>query len=266
MTFASRETSQSSGAPVELFRFVRGPHRWTFTSGDTTETYLGDTYTPISIAHSEPQMAERGKEGASMIITVPRDNPVALQYLVFVPASTMALTIFVRHRGDTETVVRWTGRVRGVQWAGATAELQCESTDAMQKRQALRRGCGYNCEHMLYDQGCGLTATAYRATGNVSSVSGVTLSGGLFGSKPNGWWISGYVRVAQEDYRMVLTHSGSTVTILSPFENLQAGDPIEVYAGCDRTWETCGDKFDNRPRYGGFPFWPVKNPYKAGLI
>lgn len=264
MSFSSVETSQSSGAPVALYLFVRGANRWTYTRGDTEQTHLGDTYTPATISHSAPTLAERGKEGASMVITVPRDHPVAMQYLVFVPTS-MSLTIFRRHRSDPETVVEWTGRVRGVQWTGSTAELQCEGTDGMQKRQSLRRGCGYNCEHFLFDQGCGLTSTAWRATGNLGSVNGATLQGGLFGSKPNGWWKTGYVRVKQSDYRMVVEHSGSTVTLLSPFEDVQAGDAAEVYAGCDRTWDTCGSKFSNQARYGGFPFWPIKNPYKDGM-
>ena len=265
MTFSARETSQSSGAPVELFLFRRGVHRWTYTSGDVSETYNGDTYATGTIQHSPPQLAERGKDGASMIITVPRDNPVAQLYKIHVPASTTSLTIYRHHRADAETVVMWTGRVRGVQWAGATAEIQCEGTDGMQKRQALRRGVSFNCEHFLFDAGCGLTATAFRATGNVSSVNGSTLQGGLFASQANGYWIGGYVRVAQEDYRMVTAHTGSTVTILSPFEDLSAGDAVEVYAGCDRTWATCGSKFSNQARYGGFPFWPTKNPYKDGM-
>ncbi len=265
MTYAARETSQAGGAPVELYLFRRGVETWAYTSGDVAETYLGDTYTPAPIQHSEPQLAERGKDGAQLIVTVPRDNPIAALFRVFVPASRLSLTIFRHHRGDAETVVQWTGRVRGVRWAGSTAELQCEGTDSMQKRPALRRGVGFNCEHMLYDRGCGLESTEYRSTGIMATVIGTTLQGAVFSGQPDGWWISGFVRVAQQDYRMITAHTGDTVTILSPFEDLSAGDSIEVYAGCDRTFATCGSKFGNQARFGGWPFWPTKNPYKDGL-
>lgn len=266
MSYNALETSQSAGAPVELYLFRRGVQRWTETSGDVAEVYLGDTYTPAPIQRSEPQLAERGKDGTSFTVTVPRDHPVAAQFRVFVPATRMSLTLFRHHRGDAETVVQWTGRVRGVRWVGSNAELQCEGTDAMLKRQALRRGVGINCEHMLYDSRCGLVATAFRATGTLATVAGTTLQGAVFASQPNGWWVSGFVRVANEDYRMVTAHSGDTVTLLSPFEDLAAGDSIEVYAGCDRTFATCGSKFNNQANNGGWPFWPVKNPYQDGLI
>ena len=98
------------------------------------------------------------------------------------------------------------------------------------------------------------------------SVTGTTLQAAVFATQPNGWWVSGYVRVDNEDYRMVTAHTGDTVTVLSPFEDLAAGEVIEVFAGCDRSWATCGSKFTNQANFGGWPFWPTKNPYSTGLL
>ena len=74
------------------------------------------------------------------------------------------------------------------------------------------------------------------------------------------------MRVANEDYRMITAHTGDTVTVLSPFEDLAAGDSIEVYAGCDRTKAVCVSKFSNYDNFGGWADWPTKNPYQTGII
>ena len=268
MTYAALETSRDDGAPVELYLFTRGVNRWAWTSGDAPVTYLGDTYTPQVITRSEPSLEQQqSRDGATLTLEVPRDNPVAVLYRVFVPPNTVGLTIYRLHRAEpANTITLWVGRVRGVSWKGSTAVIECEGQDAALKRQALRRGVGLACEHMLYDAGCKLVATAYRATGALASVTGTTLQAAVFATQPNGWWVSGYVRVDNEDYRMVTAHTGDTVTVLSPFEDLAAGEVIEVFAGCDRSWATCGSKFTNQANFGGWPFWPTKNPYSTGLL
>lgn len=267
MTYLALETSRDDGQPIELYKFRRGVDEWTYASGDASVVHLGATYTPATIARSEPDLAQGAqRSGASLTLEVPRDFAVASLFRgVAPPPGTVTLTIYRKHRADAEVVTYWVGRVRGVSWAGARATLECEGLDAMLKRPALRRGVGINCEHMLYDQGCGLVATAFRATGTLASIAGATLQAAVFATQANGWWVSGFVRVGNDDYRMVTAHTGDTVTVLSPFEDLAAGDAIEVFAGCDRTFATCGSKFNNQPRFGGWPYWPEKNPYKDGL-
>jgi len=269
VTFAADEASAASGQPVELYLFQAGADRWAYTSGDEAKTYNGQTYTPAPIRRSAISLQSgSAPAGATLTIEVPGDFEIARQFVGFVPARPLGLTIYRYHRGSPSDIVPpWSGRVRGCSWSdgGARASLQCEGIDASLKRQALRRGVGLGCEHMLYDTGCKVSALAYRKAGTVSAISGTQITAGVIGSEPNGWWVSGYARVEQRDYRMIIAHSGSTITVLSPFETLDVGEQIEVFAGCARTWDVCGSKFGNRANYGGFPFWPPKNPWKEGL-
>jgi uncharacterized phage protein (TIGR02218 family) len=264
VSYATLESSIDDGAPIELYRFTRGADSWTYTISDTEITWLGDVYAPIPITRDEPDYDQQ--KSGPLTITVPRDNDVALLYRVFVPASTTGITVYRAHRDDLADIIAyWQGRVRSVEWRGSMANIMCEPMDAMLKRQALRRSYGINCQHMLYDTRCTVNPESFRAVGTVGSVNGTSLSAGIFALHPNGWWVSGYVRVAQEDYRMVVAHSGSNVTLLSPFENLSPGDTIEAYAGCDRAGLTCRDKFSNAPNFGGFPWIPRDNPFQTGL-
>ena len=44
-----------------------------------------------------------------------------------------------------------------------------------------------------------------------------------------------------------------------------AGGGVPVYAGCDKTRETCSAKFNNHLQHGGFPDIPLVNPFTTEL-
>jgi hypothetical protein len=57
---------------------------------------------------------------------------------------------------------------------------------------------------------------------------------------------------------------GSTSTIIqlelqSQIPNMNAGDSIEVYAGCPKTIDICQSRFANKNNFGGFNRMPTKN-------
>jgi len=225
VSYATAETGIQSGAPVELYLFALGADRWAYCSGDISATYNGDVYAPAPIKRSAPAVQSGSTPaGATLTLTVPSDFVIARKFSSFVPAAPLALTIYRYHRSDPGAVITlWSGRVRGAAWAGSTATLQCDSIDAAFRRQALRRGVGLNCEHMLYDQGCKINPSAFREAGTVGSISGNTITAGVFGSHANGWWVSGYARVALQDYRMIIAHSGSTNHRAEPVRGPHAG-------------------------------------------
>jgi hypothetical protein len=41
---------------------------------------------------------------------------------------------------------------------------------------------------------------------------------------------------------------------------------VKIYPGCDRTKETCNDKFSNILNYGGFAWIPAKSPFDGSSI
>ena len=49
------------------------------------------------------------------------------------------------------------------------------------------------------------------------------------------------------------------ITILTP-ALLAVGRVLATYPGCDGTWNTCINKFNNWKNYGGQPWIPIKNP------
>lgn len=266
MTFDAQERSVAGGAPVELYEFVRGVDRWRYTSANQPVTYGQQTYDPVPIQRSDIGRA-RETESGRLTLRVPRDHEVAALFRVYVPASTMWLTIYRRHLtdADLETLVIWQGRVRSVAWSGSEARIDCESSVAMLKREALRLSYQRLCNHMLYSSACGVSQDAYRTPVTVTAVSDTTITAAEFASQPDGWWTAGLLVRNGEDYRMIMSHAGQDVTVLLPFEGLQAEDVLDAYPGCDRSRSTCESKFNNLLNFGGFPFIPVKNPFESGV-
>jgi len=265
MAYSTYEKSGFAGKPVELYTFVRGIHSYYFTSGDAEITYLGNTYLPSTTPIRRQAIEVEQSKSSSIDLAVPLDNPVAQLFRIFVPANTMWLTIHRFHRQELAPITFWQGRVIGVAWQNQEATLRCEPLESAMKRQILRRAYGINCQHMLYDHRCTVLAAAYRDVGTVASLSGNAIQASVFASKPDGWWTAGFVRVQNEDYRMVVGHTGDTVSVLLPFEHLGPGDDFETFAGCDRALTTCRTKFSNAINFGGTPWIPLDNPFVIGL-
>lgn len=264
MSYDAIETSVHDAQPVELYRFVRGVEVWTQTSADEPIVYQSETYTPVTMQRSAPVQSHDADAGR-LSLTVARDHPVAQLFRVIVPAGTVGLTIYRQHRGDGECLTWWQGRVRAVAWSGSRAVMQCDALGAMLQRPGLRRHYGAPCGHMLYDGGCGLNAESYKTVATVSSISGNTITSAAFAGQADGYFTAGYLRYGDDDFRMILDHAGSTVTVLLPFEDLAVGDTLYAYAGCDHVPDTCKNKFANFANYGGWPFVPIKNPFQVGL-
>ena len=57
--------------------------------------------------------------------------------------------------------------------------------------------------------------------------------------------------------RQIIKDVGNAVTLQWPFPNdLEAGDTYSIYPGCDKTAETCRDKFDNAENFRGYIYIP----------
>ena len=122
------------------------------------------------------------------------------------------------------------------------------------------------CNNTLFDSHCGLSRDSWRVWATLSEVSedGCILKSPDFATKPDGWFVGGYVRWNFQ-YRLITEHSSDTVRIQSAFEGLQAGQKVEAFPGCDGSPATCKNKFNNLNNFSGFPYIPTSNPVIWGV-
>lgn len=162
-------------------------------------------------------------------------------------------------------LVVFTGQLGEISWTedGFKADIV-----SFMKNLAKNIGNVYtaNCRHTLFSQpttgnvgACGITGTAFKSTGSVGSVQTpkwkFTLSGV---SQADGYYDNGYVKFTS-GYNsglscVIKSHASNVITLMLPSAfQFNPGDTFEIYAGCDKTLETCKTKFNNVVNFGGFP-------------
>lgn len=258
----------------ELYRFVENSTVYTYTSGDKAVVYdagEGDeTYTPRAMGRNEveskPDLAK-----ATMNVNFLLDDTVARRWMNDRLETVISLTLFEKDENG-DIAVQWKGRMSGSKPSAAEIVLSFESIFTSLRRPGLRARMLRNCRHSLFGRGCKLDAAlfAFAATATAASGFEVTVPGA--DAQPDGTYTTGMLEAPDGTFRFIVNHVGSTLTLIRPINSLiQAitddGDQdVTLYPGCDRSRQTCNDKFNNLERYGGFDWIPTRNPFDGSSI
>lgn len=267
MAFSDKEASPFGGRPDEFYQFsIVGGDTFRYTSSRLPLSYQGFEYSPKAIQRGNFTFKKDFSGDDTLDIDVQSDLDILKSFKIIVPRRTMLLTIYRRHRGDSDLDVFpvFFGRVRGVSWEGAKATISCDSMYAMAKRGGLNLWFQVQCNHFVYDGGCGLQKADWRLVGTVQAINGTKLSSAAFAAKPDQWLKYGFIEVGDGSY-FVIDHVGDTVTLLNAVEGISLGTAVSGYAGCDHTLDTCWDKFFNGLNHLGFKWSPADNVFVDGI-
>lgn len=271
MTYNAQEQSATGGAPVELYLFQRGAAAWRYTSADETQTYLSQTYLPAPIARG-PLDDIGDLARAEMEIQVPHDLAVASQFIAYPPGEVVTLKIFRRHRTDPDSELRviWLGRVLTAKWGDAGNTLICEPVTTSLQRMGLRRQYGRQCPHVLYSPACGVLQGDFEVVGDVTGISGSQVTVLAAAAHADGYFEGGFLwwqlPDGRKDARMIVGHSGDTLTLAATLPALSLGDSVGIYPGCDHTLAQCNSRFSNSENHGGWMFVPRVNPFNGSMV
>ena len=112
------------------------------------------------------------------------------------------------------------------------------------------------CRWTLFDAGCTLSQGAFAVSGaaQAATTQSQIVTSGL--AKPAGWFQFGQVTMTSGlnngFRRMVKSFDGTTMLLIAPFPfTVAAGDAFTAYPGCDKTLQTCTNKFSNAINFGG---------------
>lgn len=261
---------------ADLYRFAMGADVWTYTSGDAAIEHNGETYQPVAIDSSGTEQTTEINR-ANIEITLPRDNPVAALFIGDTIDAITAVTVF-RHQGGAVSV-RWKGRVASGSATASEVTLECESIFTALRQPGLRGRYQRSCRHTLYGRGCLVDKALHAVVGHVSAVAGAVVTVPEAAAFPDGTFYGGMLetyggRVA----RMILAHEGNQLTLSRPLAELvpagygqfygqhYGAAAVQLYPGCDRSRQTCHDRFANILNFGGFPWIPGRNPFDGNSI
>lgn len=176
----------------------------------------------------------------------------------------------------------FSGEVSTVSMDGPILSAQCSSLSWIFDRTAARRIYQTNDNFNLFEPANGLTASDWQWNAVVVSYDAATatmiigtisannsdLNGGT--TLAAHYFSAGYIQITtdgDDQYRMVSDSTAVaagqiTVQLSSPLQTAPAvGDTVKIFAGYDGQYETAISKFSNGPKFGGFPFMPVGNPF-----
>lgn len=272
-SFATLESSRQASRPLEIYEFTLGADVYRYTSSDADVTVAGDTYQALAISRNEVEQGS-DSQARNLVVTMPGNNQLAARYRNVVPGLRAVVNVWRLQRDEVPTfntrILMYKGQIMSVRYPqdGYTAEVVVRSIEQALNRNVPRFTFMGMCNHILYDDNCGVLSADYDVIGTVSAASGNTITLPGANAQPDQYYRGGYCRPVsgEQDFRLILSHVGNTLTLLLPFANNPVGAQVQAFAGCNHIITgDCALKFNNPGRFGGFPYVPSKNIFQTGL-
>ena len=170
---------------------------------------------------------------------------------------------FMPQFGDTSAglVTLFYGRVVEVDVGRTSATIKANTHLELLNLQWPWRLFQPGCSRTLFDAGCALTKSGFRAGATVTSGSSLNVLHTDYG-QPGGTASLGTCTftsgVLNERSFAIKAQGGGVLDMLVPLPSLPAiGDTLDIYPGCDKTQATCKNKFNNLLHFQGEPYVPV---------
>ena len=122
------------------------------------------------------------------------------------------------------------------------------------------RSCQLCCNSVFGDEECTMPlneTTLQLATGTTRHSIVLPQSYGA------NYWKDGAITIGGES-RLIMASNGTSITITCSFyqENITAGTTATLIRGCDKTKETCKNRYNNMQHFSGFPAIPFESVYR----
>lgn len=273
MSFESSELSQFGGNKVFLYVWTRGAATYRYAAADQDLIIDFQRFEASGVIRHGP-IEQGGDPIRSPIeVTVASDNPVVALYRIVPPVDRVFLTIYEAHAADLSSRRPvWQGRVTSVKWEPITSEavITHEPTYTSLQRMGLRRAYQTLCPLVTGGKRCGINMEAFAIDAVVQEVNGQDISLVSVLGKPDGYFLGGYlvyeVSSGVPDRRQIREHTGLNLKLQGFPIGMVAGTAVRVYPGDDHTPDTCANRFNNINNYGGFLYFPSKNPFGGSPI
>lgn len=132
---------------------------------------------------------------------------------------------------------------------------------AQKLQQNIGRLFGPSCDAILGDSRCGVNLASFTVSTTVSTVTDNQTFTASALTQESGWFSGGEIEWtsgSNDGLKMeVKEFVDGQVTLALPMPySIQAGDGFDIIAGCDKSKDTCRDKFNNLLNFRGFPDLP----------
>ena len=227
--------------------------------------YDNKKYIPCVMERSEFEKEQQDK--ITVTISFATKENISLSFLSFnVPRIRVILRRFFIEANVAKVIFVGEGDSVGVN--NRVITLKLEDILSMRKTRIPPIVYSSYCNNTLFDSRCGLFSEAWRLTVQVIELEGgKILKADATKNYAQDFFTYGYVK-SGENYRLITKHDNVNgyIYLHAPFDSSVDGKSVLIYAGCDKTPDTCKNKFNNFNNFLGFCYIPQKNPVIWGLI
>jgi len=233
----------------ELYNFNNNGLVYAITNSVLSKTLSSVTYTPTVVTRGSINLTDNFKK-SPVTFTFPITNTWARTLLQELPEVPILVVIY------KDNLVYWQGRVLEVKAQMLTIDVTCDSLYSKLAKQGLQQKATIVCRHTLYDPNtCKVNKASFVANYSVTGVDSAVIS--IPSISQASEYFNGGIAVLSGQTRYISLHSGTTITLGSPFSGILSGT-ISLYPGCNLTKAACIG-FSNLANHGGFPYIPIKN-------
>lgn len=242
-------------------------------------TLGGNLYRYASVSHGSVKQTNQIKK-QELTIGLPLTDETGRRLVSTPEPEAIGLTIFKAELlaaldpFNPELLVVWSGTVGGASVKKEQIDVVGVNVFASMQLSGNRARYSRLCRHALYGSGCGIGTGPYQSSGVLTGSSGVTAEVSLPTLPEIESLIGGLVIYDTTRYFIVSGRKSSSdpldtnyeLNVDRPFLEVSGVTSVAVAPGCDRTQETCENRFGNIANFGGFPYIPSKNPFTLSAI
>jgi len=270
--FNTYELSTDNSAPVELFKFecldILGnvTRAWYYTNYTSDIIYPAatNTYKAMQIVRSKINTTDN-PEDSQITIDIRSSAQIVKDNISNYADENIKVTIY-KQQNLTYTNTIFTGNVIQFKINPLTCQIACDPGLSTTRRPILFYIYSCQCMIPLYSLACGVNKDAYKDTATVTGISGRTVYYSGANTDNSGFYKAGIIKMTDGQARTIQSHHGNRIEIVRPFRELEAGDTIYLFRGCDHTVKSCTDNFNNIANYKGFPFMPDRSPFAGNGV
>lgn len=273
MSFDDIERSQAGGQKVFLYTWTRGSAVYRYAACDQDLVINFQRFQADGVINHGPIEQGGDPVRAGIDVVTASDHPVAMLYRSVPPLDTVMLLIQEVHLDDLASLRPvWQGRVVNarVRSQDREATLSHEPTYTSLKRMGLRRAYQTLCPLVTGGKHCGVNMEAFVLETTAQEIQGLDVTLANSAGRPDGYFLGGYVtyEIASGviDRRNIRQHVGSVISLQGYPIGMVVGSALRVFPGDDHTAKTCAEKFNNIDNYGGFLYFPNKNPFGSSPV
>jgi len=267
MSYATNLAASQQESTPEFYRIQVGPTVYRYTTARSSQTFLGNTYTPASIKRGG--FSQDNEFGSVQVNITAAMNSLYQMYIANQPSEPVNIKIYRAISSDlNDYVILFNGQVKNVSIEGQQVNVTAVSRSIHLEKKLPRYVYQSYCNHDVFDSGCGLNGLIWRVSGLITDVTNATLTASEWTAYDNNYFKGGMAYTTDGDARLITSSTKATgvLELQIPFDaRVAVGETVYAYPGCDGSPATCKNKFNNLLKYLGMPYIPSRNPIIWGF-